>query len=245
MDLSIIIPTYNEKENIAILIPKIISFFNKKKLTCEIIVVDDNSPDGTGDTVLELKKKFKNINLFVREKKEGIGSALRFGYNRAKGKYILSTDADLSFKVEDMGKLYDKIIQGYDLVTGSRHARKGYYEKNALQTATKGTISFMGNRLFSFLFNIPVTDFSANFRIIKNKTWKKIKTKEQTNFLLFEMIFKIHIYGGRVTEVPVAFIDRKYGESKLNLYIEAPKALVKLALYFIKYKIGLIQTSED
>ncbi|MFC1741103.1 glycosyltransferase [Nanoarchaeota archaeon] len=239
MELSIILPTYNERKNIAILIPKLIKEFDKRGIRFEIMVVDDNSPDGTKDVVLDLGKRHKNVHLLLRKKKEGIGAAIRAGYNAAKGKYILSSDTDLSFSIRDTGKLYDKICAGYDLVLGSRYAKGGYYERSNVRTLMKGMVSYLGNRFFiRTLFSIPATDFSANFRIISRKMWRAIKTKEMTNFLLFEMIFKTHLKNGRIGEIPVAFRDRKYGESKLNLSIEAPKAGLKLLGLFFKYRWG-------
>lgn len=238
MDISIILPTYNEKENISIIIPKIIHFFEQKKVVFEILVVDDNSPDGTGQAVLDLAQKYKNIRLINRQTKEGIGAALREGYDSALGRYILSSDADLSFEIVDMGRLYDKIREGYDLVVGSRHTLGGHYEKNNIRTSIKNFISCRGNKLFHFLFPVPITDFSVNFRIIKNDTWHLINTTEKTNFLLFEMIFKTSLKQGKITEIPISFKDRIYGQSKLNLSSEAPKALIKAIMIFVKYKLG-------
>ena len=242
IDLSIVIPTYNERKNISILVPQVIELFNGLGLTFEILVVDDSSPDGTQEAVKRLQIDFPNnqIRLINRQKKEGIGAALKEGYDRSLGKYILSSDADLSFPVEDMKTLYDKITSGYDLVVGSRYSPGGRYERKNARTLSKGMVSIVGNRLFSSLFNLPVSDFSANFRIIKNDTWKEIKTKENTNFLLFEMIFKTCLKSAKVTEIPVSFIDRKYGQSKLNLSIEAPKAAGKLFVYLLKYKFKLL-----
>lgn len=237
MDLSIILPTYNEKENIPIIILKIMHFFNKKDIEFEVLVIDDNSPDGTGQTVLNLAQEFKNLRLINRKKKEGLGAALRTGYNSAKGGYLLSSDADLSFDVEDMGRLYDKILEGYDLVVGSRHTVGGYYEKNNFRTLIKNFISSNGNKLFRFMFPVPITDFSANFRIIKKEIWRKINTLDKTNFLLFEMIFKTYLQQGKIAEIPVSFKDRIYGQSKLKLSLEAPKALFKVFWIYLKHKL--------
>lgn len=239
MELSIILPTYNERENIQILIPLIIKTFNKVCTNYEILVVDDNSPDGTGEEVLNFNNQYKNVFLISRKNKEGIGAALREGYNKARGKYILSSDTDLSFSVEDMVKLYDKINGGYDLVVGSRYAKGGYYQKKNFRTYIKGLISYLGNKLFGFLFSIPVSDFSANFRVIKKDTWEAISTSENTNFLLFEMIFMTNLHKFSIIEVPVSFNDRLKGESKLNLFFEAPKALVKILKLVFKYKFKI------
>ncbi|MCX6813612.1 MAG: glycosyltransferase, partial [Candidatus Azambacteria bacterium] len=125
--LSIILPTYNEAENLKILIPQIEGEFKDGSL--EIIVVDDNSPDGTKELLETLNNNFKNIKLISRPKLMGIGSAIRDGYNLAQGEYILSSDADLSFKVDDMRRLYEKLNEGYDLVLAYRHGGEGGYER--------------------------------------------------------------------------------------------------------------------
>ena len=90
--VSIILPTYNERKNIQILIPKVVSIMDSTKKKYEIIVVDDSSPDGTRQKVLELKKKYDNLKLLVRKKKCGIGAALRHGYNIASNDIIISSD---------------------------------------------------------------------------------------------------------------------------------------------------------
>ncbi|MGR3302420.1 MAG: glycosyltransferase [Candidatus Scalindua sp.] len=110
--LSIIIPTYNERENIKILIPEIEKTFGH--VNHEIIVVDDNSPDGTAKASEELNKRYGNIRVIVRKKKEGIGAAIREGYNSARNSIILSSDSDLSFTLSDTYRLYEKIQEGYD-----------------------------------------------------------------------------------------------------------------------------------
>ncbi len=112
--LSIVLPTYNEKDNINILIPRIEETFNH--INHEIIVIDDSSPDGTARVSEELNKKYGNIKVIVREKKEGIGAAIREGYNNANNSIILSSDSDLSFLPSDMHRLYEKVQEGYDFV---------------------------------------------------------------------------------------------------------------------------------
>ena len=237
MELTIVIPTYNEKKNIEIFIPKIEKeVLKKRKIKGEIIVVDDNSPDGTARAALKLNKKYKNIKVIIRKKKEGIGAALRCGYNEASGILILSSDSDLSFSTDDMLRLIDKINSGYDLVVGSRHLTSKDYQKRKIKTFVKGFISKYGNILVRVFSGVGIHDYSANFRIIRNEVWKDIKTKEKTNSILLEMILKTAHKGYKVTEVPVKFLDRKYGKSKINLFKEVPKFFIKLIYYSLKYR---------
>ncbi len=129
--LSIVLPTYNEKDNINILIPRIEETFNH--INHEIIVVDDSSPDGTAWVSEELNKKYGNIRVIVREKKEGIGAAIREGYNNANNSIILSSDSDLSFLPSDMHRLYEKVQEGYDFVWGSKYSKGSFYEPETLE----------------------------------------------------------------------------------------------------------------
>src|SRR5262245_37958158 len=114
--LSIVLPTYEERDNLAELIPNVEAAFQDTSI--EIIVVDDNSTDGTGELLAGFATRYGNLRTIVRPALLGIGSALREGYNAARGEYILSSDSDQSFTVEDMVRLYRKIQEGYDLVTG-------------------------------------------------------------------------------------------------------------------------------
>lgn len=232
--LSIVLPTYNEKDNIKILIPQIEKTF--KHINHEIIVVDDSSPDGTAWVSEELNKKYGNIRVIVREKREGIGAAIREGYNNAINSIIISSDSDLSFTPSDMYRLYEKIQEGYDLVLGNRHSKDSFYESTTLKVEIKRWISKNGNRIIQLITDIKINDFSANFRAIRKNIWEQISTREKTNTLLLEMILKCKYGGLRVTEIPVTFKDRIHGESKLNLGAEAPKFLIKMFIYVLKYR---------
>lgn len=237
MELNIVLPTYNERKNIEIFIPKIEKdVFKKRGIKGKIIVVDDNSPDGTAQAALKLNKKYKNIKVIIRKKKEGIGAALRCGYNAASGRLILSSDSDMSFSTKDMLRLIDRINSGYDLVVGSRHLTSRDYQKRKIKTFVKGFISKYGNMLVRAFSSVDIHDYSANFRIIRNEVWKDIKTEEKTNSILLEMIVKTAYKGYKVTEIPVKFLDRKYGKSKINLFEEVPKFFIKLVYYSLKYR---------
>jgi len=228
LSVSIVIPTFNEKENIEILIPEIKSLLHD--MAHEIIIVDDSSTDGTIETIEELQKKFEHIRLIVRKDKRGIGSALIDGYNHAKGNIILSSDSDLSFKTADMLLLIEKLQEGSDIVVGSRHLQHNSYKMRQLSTKIKGVISRFGNKLNMWLTGIDIHDFTANFRAIKKEVWEKIDARDNSNFVLAEMLILAHFKGYRVSEVPVEFRERVYGESKLRLFREVPKFMYRLFL---------------
>ena len=238
-ELSIVIPTYNEKDNIAILIRDIEQALDG--IDFEIVVVDDNSPDGTGKIVQELSSQNHPVRLLTKMKKEGIGAALREGYRSCTTPIIASTDADLSFNPQDLKKLYNAIKGGLDLVVGTRHSKGSYYETPNRQIWIKHMVSLLGNRTLKLLTGIPLEDFSGNFRAFTKQTWQKINTQENTNTLLFEMILKAYFTGCTVGQIPVTFHDRKFGSSKLKLSLEAPKFFLKLLRYLFIYRKQLIK----
>ena len=124
MKLSLIIPTYNERENIPKLISEIKEQFNKNEIDGEIIVVDDNSPDGTGQVLEELKKQYRNLKIIHRAGKLGLSSAVLEGLKVAEGSVLGVMDADLSHPVEKIDEMY-KLAQDADLVIGSRYVKGG------------------------------------------------------------------------------------------------------------------------
>ena len=230
-ELSIILPAYKEAKNLAILIPEIEKAFNG--CSFEIIVVDDNSQDGTKELLDSLNKKFGNIKLILRPGLMGIGSALRDGYNRSQGEFILSSDADLSFVVEDMARLFETIKEGYDIVLGYKIEYKPLkQEYKPSWVRVSYLISRVGNWTIKNLSGMRnIHNFNTNFRILRRSKWLEIKTVEDGHFFLFETIFRILKKGAKLTEIPVIFYDRKFGDSKMNFFTEAPKYFFKLIRY--------------
>ncbi len=194
-------------------------------LAYEIVVVDDRSPDGTGDAVRRLAAHGYPARLVTKERKEGIGAALRVGYGESRGAVILSMDADLSFDPADLPRLYARIQDGAHLVVGTRHGVGSGYEAPTRAIRLKRLVSAVGNRVLRIVTGIPLTDFSGNFRAMRRDAWHAIETTENTNSLLFEMILKAYVKGFEVAEVPVTFRDRRYGVSKLRLWRETPRFL--------------------
>lgn len=234
-DLTIILPTYNEAANLAELVPEIEDRFRSRRI--RILVVDDDSPDGTAAAAHLLNERYGNVEVVTPPERKGLGAALRYGYDRADTPYILSSDADLSFSADDMRTLYEAILErGDDLVQGTRHGAGGSYEAPNLRIRFKRLSSVVGNVVVRAVAGLPVTDCSANFRVIRKDAWERIETRENTNAILFEMIFKCHHGGLRVSSIPVTFRDRRHGESKLNLVVEIPKFLVRMFYYVARYR---------
>lgn len=230
MKLSIILPAYKEKENLEIFIPRIEEeFFDTEH---EIIVVDDNSKDGTRELLQVLHGRYPHVSLLERAGLMGIGSALRDGYNRARGEFILSSDSDLSFAPKDMRAIYNKIQEGFDLVLGYRIPVPPEEGKRA-QLSVHGwfenyLISPMSNLIIGVLSGVGLKNYNTNFRIIRASLWKRLRTVEDRQFFLFETIFRAKQAGAKITEVPVVFAPRKFGESKVSFFKQAPKYFLKL-----------------
>ncbi len=229
--ISVVLPTYNERENIVNLITHIESVLKRKGLKAEIVVVDDNSPDGTARIVRKLNKKYRNIRVFVRPKKLGIGSAHLFGYQKAKGYIVIAMDTDLSHDPEQIVNMIEKINEGYDIVAGSRHMKGSYYERKTPETRRKYIASKYGNMLTAFISGVPIHDFTNGFRAIRKDVVKNVKTESTGNSFLMEFIVKAQNKGYRVTEIPVTFKDRKFGQSKLQLEKESLKYILDLLKY--------------
>lgn len=228
-DLSVILPAYKERDNLAILIPEIEKDFGGNLL--EIIVVDDSSEDGTKELIGDLERKFGNVKLITRPPLSGVGSAIRDGYNAAKGTYILSADADLSLPTGDMVRLYEKIKEGFDMAVGYRYGAEGFYETKSLAIKMKRLVSKPGSFLIRMLTGVPLHDFSNNSRVMKRDKWLELKTYENSNAFLFEIILKAARRGFKIAEIPISFYERRYGSSKLVLWKETPRSLVKLLKY--------------
>ncbi len=226
MDLSVVLPTYNERENIEVLVPELVALFRRNKIDGEVIVVDDTSPDGTYEVAKAFSKKYGNVRVIVRPKKEGMGAALREGYDNARGDIIFSMDSDLAFDNEDILKALEK-LKYCDLVVGSRHTASGGYEIRKFKTVFKWLISKTGNFLLRILSDVKVHDFSLNFRGIKKEVWKTFRTNSNTNSFMFETILLAKYNGFKISEIPVTFRDRIYGESKLRLGRETPSFFLK------------------
>ena len=229
--LSLILPTYNEGENIKKLIPELAGFLKKNRIGSEIIVVDDNSPDRTWEIAEKMKNKYPNVRVIIRKKKEGIGAALEEAYNTAKGEILLSMDADLSLDVKEIPSLLEEIKKGNDLVIGSRYMTGSYFQKKSTAIKARGIISKWGNKYIAAITQTPVSDFSLNFRAMKKDVWKKINPRNKKNFFLAEMIIQAHIKGFRVKSIPAAFRERSYGESKTRVFNQFLVFLFKSTKY--------------
>lgn len=209
MDLSLIIPTYNEKENIQTLLYLIYSEFKKYNIQGEVILVDDNSPDKTGEIVESLKKKYPSLQIIHRTGKLGLSSAVLEGFKIAKSDILGVMDADLSHPVEKINSLYQEIKNGADLAIGSRYIKGGKIKGWGLRRKLMSR--------FATLLAIPLTtvkDPMTGFFLLK-KEFIKDKSLNPKGFkILLEIIIKGNCKN--IKEVPITFTNRTKGKSKVG-----------------------------
>jgi dolichol-phosphate mannosyltransferase len=232
-DTLVIIPTYNEKDNIEAIINAV--FVQEKEF--DILIVDDSSPDGTAQIVQNLMLKFPNrLHLEIRKEKTGLGAAYVHGFKWALSKhydYIIEMDADFSHNPNDLIRLYNACaLEGADMSVGSRYS----IGVNVVNWPMKRVLmSYFASKYVRFITNIPVCDTTAGFVCYNRKVLEKIKlNKIQFVGYAFqiEMKFKAWKHKFSIKEVSVIFTDRTKGESKMNgsIISEAVFGVIKLRL---------------
>jgi dolichol-phosphate mannosyltransferase len=241
-DALVIIPTYNEKENIEEVLRRIFALSEP----FHVLIVDDNSPDGTGKIVRELANATYLERLFLEERKEksGLGTAYIHGFKWAlehKYDFIFEMDADLSHNPDDLPRLLSACKdEGHDLAIGSRYC-KGVNVVN--WPMSRVLLSFFASRYVRFILGIPVHDTTAGFKCYRRKVLETINF-DHIQFVGYafqiEMKFKTWKLGFSIKEVPVIFTDRTEGQSKMSKGIikEAIWGVIKLKLlsWFTNYK---------
>ncbi len=222
----VIIPTYNEKENIEAIITAVISL----DMPIDILIVDDNSPDGTAEIVQKLQKKYpKCLHLEIRQEKNGLGSAYIHGFKWALERdyeYILEMDADFSHDPKDLPRLINACEKdGADLSIGSRYV-KGISVVN--WDIKRILLSYFASKYVRFITRIPIHDTTAGFVCYNRKVLETIhldKIKFVGYAFQIEMKFKAWKHGFDFKEVSVIFTDRVRGESKMS------GAIIKEAIF--------------
>ena len=226
----VIIPTYNEKDNIPLVVPALAKVFAKiKNWRLEILVVDDTSPDKTYQVVRRLQKKYSFLHLILNQQKSGLGGAYLKGMEHAfgpmKADVVFEFDADLSHDPEILPLFLQKIDQGYDLVLGSRYIRGGSIPDD--WGLKRKFFSVVGNLVIMFVLgDFHIRDWTTGYRAIRKKVYQKIApdlhSKRFTGYTFqIGFLHKTVRHGFKVAEVPLRFVDRTHGHSKLgNEYIK-------------------------
>jgi dolichol-phosphate mannosyltransferase len=213
-DYLVIVPTYNEITSIGILIPQLL------ELNLEILIVDDGSPDGTAEACRQFALESGRIVVVERKKKLGLGSAYKAGfkYGEDRGyKFLIEMDADGSHQVSDLRALMAAMEENQpDLVIGSRWVRGGAVQNWA---RSREWLSRSANVYARIILGSKVKDLTAGFRIYRTKKLIQIdleSVKSEGYCFQIEMTKRMTQIGGNILEVPITFIERKYGVSKMS-----------------------------
>jgi dolichol-phosphate mannosyltransferase len=217
MQVSVVIPTYNERENIKELVPEIFEVFRKNGIKGNLIVVDDSSPDGTAGEVERLGEKYPII-LVKRDGKQGIGSAYVAGFRKAleiKSDAIFEMDADLSHDPEYIPEFLGA-LEDSDMVLGSRYIKGGRIENwgHWRKMVSKGA-----NITARVLLGLRINDVTTGYRAYKREVLRGMDLNQiKSGGYVFqaEILLKVMENGFRIKEVPITFVDRKKGTSKLS-----------------------------
>lgn len=218
-DSLVIIPTYNEKENIEKMVRKVFAL----SIPFHLLIVDDGSPDGTADIVKNLQKEFSN-KLFIEERKgkQGLGTAYIHGFRWAlarKYKYIYEMDADFSHNPEDLIRLREACVKGADVAVGSRYTRGGKVENWPMGRIM---MSYFASVYARTVLWINISDTTAGFKCYRRKVLETIdfdKIKFMGYAFQIEMKYTASQLGFKVVEVPITFKDRTEGVSKMSMGI--------------------------
>ncbi|OMH78655.1 Dolichol-phosphate mannosyltransferase subunit 1 [Zancudomyces culisetae] len=215
---SVLLPTYNERDNLPIIVTMLAKTFDENKIDYEIIIIDDNSPDGTLEVAKRLQQIYgeKRIILRPRAGKLGLGTAYIHGIKNATGNFVIIMDADMSHHPKNIPDFIRKQREkDYDIVTGSRYIDGGGVYGWDLR---RKLISRGANFVADVLLNPGVSDLTGSFRLYKTPVLQRIIDATISKGYVFqmEMMVRAKQFGFRVGEVPITFVDRVFGESKLG-----------------------------
>lgn len=213
----VMIPTYNERENIKLLVEKILGMGENY----EVVVVDDDSPDGTADIVREMAKIDSRVHLVLRKERRGRGYAGAEGFLYAVNygvDYICEMDADFSHNPDDIPRFVEE-IKDCDIVIGSRHVKCG---KEIGRSFVRKFITSMANLYIRIVYGMDVRDCTSGFRLFKREALAAIELENVLSWgpsIVQEVLYQCYKKGFRIKEAPILFEDRRRGKSTFNVKI--------------------------
>eukprot|EP00116_Pleurobrachia_bachei_P008891 sb/3469153/ len=215
---SVLLPTYNERENLPIIVYLLIREFKKNNTDYEIIVIDDNSPDGTLEIAKQLQKVYGEDKILLRPRagKLGLGTAYVHGLKSATGEFVIILDADMSHHPKFIAQFIALQKEtGSDIVTGTRYRTGGgVYGWDVIRKL----ISCTANYLTQIMLWPGCSDVTGSFRLYKKEVLEHLVACVISKGYVFqmEMMVRAKQHGYSVQEVPITFVDRVYGESKIS-----------------------------
>jgi dolichol-phosphate mannosyltransferase len=206
-EVSVVLPTYNERDNIGPLIEAILANLD---WPTQIIVVDDDSPDGTWQVVQEMAANDERIELLWRTDERGLTSALNAGIARARGDVIAWMDCDLSMPPEKLPELV-KALAKFDLAIGSRYVKGG---KDAGHSFVGRAFSWVMNFCTALLLGFAIRDYTSGFIAAKREVFDQINLRGDYGEYCIDLLHRARKKGFKIQEIPYYFVPRKSGESK-------------------------------
>jgi len=221
--ISVVVPVYNEKDNVTILHQKIKDVMIKNSYDYEIIFVDDGSSDGTFDIMREIAKEDRNLKIIRFRRNFGQTAAMAAGFDYAKGDVIVSLDGDLQNDPEDIPELLKKIEEGYDVVSGWR--------KNRQDEKKRVAFSKVANWLIGKITKVNLHDYGCSLKAYRSDVAKNLHMYGELHRFIPVLA---NIYGASITEIPVKHHPRQFGQSKYNLSRTFRVIVDLILMYFMQ-----------
>ena len=225
MHITIVLPTYNEAENL----PKLVSALLSLPLNLAVLVVDDHSPDGTGKIADELSIQHPGKMIVLhRSEKQGLRSAYMEGFQKAfelGAEVVVQMDADFSHDPNILPEMARRLA-ACDVVIGSRYIKGGSLDEH--WPAWRKALSAFGNFYAWTILASPLNDMTTGFRMWRRETLQSMpldRIRSNGYIFLVEMAYVAYVMGFRITEVPIHFADRRWGKSKMSLKIQLEAAM--------------------
>ena len=223
---TIVLPTYNERDNLQHALERIREVADGSGLRLHTLIVDDNSPDGTGELADQLADEYPDVEVMHRAGKEGLGKAYLAGFRHALAggaDLVFEMDADLSHDASYLPHFVRLIEHGADVVLGSRYVRGGGVENWSL---SRKVISRGGSMYSRLVLGLPYRDLTGGFKCFRRRVLEAIDLDaiDTAGYgFQIEMTYRAHRLGFRIVELPIIFVDRKVGESKMSgdIFVEA------------------------
>ena len=207
MDLSIVVPVFNEEENIKLFCHQLKDVLDKMEESSEIVIVDDGSTDKTAVILEQLHRELKELKVIRLRTNFGQTAALSAGFDLAQGKIIITMDADLQNDPRDIPKLLEKLQEGYDVVSGRPSPRKDPWLSRLLP-------SFLANKLISWITGVHLHDYGCSLKAYRREVIKEIELYGQMHRFIPALATWV---GGKVAEIKVRHHPRRFGKSKYGI----------------------------
>lgn len=226
----IIIPFFNEEDNILPLVKEVEKVIRKNNLNIDVVTVNDGSTDSTLSKLQEMAVRFDNIYIVTYEENRGMGGALKAGITFALGTYaaILFMDGDLSHDPNTIPEFIAS-ISAYDVVIGSRYVRGGGMENVPF---SRRFISKMGNMIMKIILGVSISDITTGYRMVRTDVLKQITLQRDDFMIQVEMIAKARTRN--MTEIPILLRNRKAGTSKFRISL---KVLLSYVIFALRMRV--------